>query len=104
MAWILLIIAGLLEMGWALALKYSDGFTKLWPSILVAVFMSPSVFLLAQAAKTIPIGTSYAVWTGIGAAGVCIAGMILFSEPVTAIRLVCIGGIVLCIAVLKYTA
>lgn len=81
MHWIILIVAGLFETGWAVGLKYTEGFTKLWPSVGTAVSMAISVFLLSIALKEIPVGTGYAVWTGIGAAGTAILGMILFDEP-----------------------
>ena len=80
MAWIYLFFAGLFEIGWAIALKYSDGFSKLFPSIRMVVSMTLSVILLAFALKTIPVGTGYAVWTGIGAAGTAILGIFLFNE------------------------
>ena len=80
MAWIYLFFAGLFEIGWAIALKYSDGFSKLFPSIIMVVSMTLSVILLAFALKTIPVGTGYAVWTGIGAAGTAILGIFLFNE------------------------
>ena len=80
MAWIYLFFAGLFEIGWAIALKYSDGFSRLFPSIIMVISMTLSVVLLAFALKTIPVGTGYAVWTGIGAAGTAILGMVLFNE------------------------
>ena len=101
MAWIYLIIAGLFEIGWAIGLKYTEGFTKLVPSIWTAASMAVSVYLLAKALNTIPVGTGYAVWTGIGAVGTAILGMILFDEPRTFIRLGCIMLIVLGIVGLK---
>jgi quaternary ammonium compound-resistance protein SugE len=101
MAWTLLIIAGMLEIGWAIGMKYTEGFTRLWPSVWTIAAMILSVYLLAVAVKTLPIGTSYAVWTGIGAAGTAILGIILLSEPATITRLACIGLIVAGIAGLK---
>jgi quaternary ammonium compound-resistance protein SugE len=101
MDWILLLVAGLLEIGWAIGLKYTDGFTRLWPSVWTAASMVASVVLLALALKTIPVGTGYAVWTGIGAAGTAVLGIILFAEPATAARLGCIGLIVAGIVGLK---
>jgi quaternary ammonium compound-resistance protein SugE len=101
MDWILLIVAGLLEIGWAIGLKYTEGFTRLWPSVWTAGAMVASIGLLALALKTIPVGTGYAVWTGIGAAGTAILGIILFAEPATAARLGCIALIVAGIAGLK---
>ena len=100
-AWIILAIAGLLEIGWAVGLKYADGFTKPLPSALTLVAMGASMYLLAQAARTLPIGTAYAVWTGIGAVGTAILGMILFGEPRTVLRLTCIVLIVAGIVGLK---
>jgi quaternary ammonium compound-resistance protein SugE len=94
MAWIWLGLAGLLEIGWAIGLKYTDGFTRLVPSVLTGVSMVASVLLLGLALKTLPVGTGYAVWTGIGTVGTAILGIHLFGEPATAMRLVCIGLIV----------
>ena len=101
MAWTLLIVAGLFEVGWAIGLKYTDGFTKLWPSLWTAASMVISVYLLALALKSIPVGTGYAVWTGVGAVGTAILGIILLGEPSTWPRLACIGLIVAGIAGLK---
>ena len=101
MAWVYLFIAGLLEIGWAIGLKYSQGWTRLWPSVATLAAMIASMYLLAVAVRTIPIGTGYAVWTGIGAVGTAILGIVLFSEPATALRLVCIGAIVAGILGLK---
>lgn len=101
MAWIYLFIAGLFEVGWAIGLKYTAGFTKLWPSVLTVLAMIASFFLLAQALRTIPVGTGYAVWTGIGAAGTAILGMILFDESRETLRLLCLGLIVAGIVGLK---
>ena len=98
MAWTLLLVAGLFEIAWAIGLKYTDGFTRLVPSAITLVAMVVSVVCLAIALRTIPVGTGYAVWTGIGAAGTAILGVILFNEPLTAARVAClvviIGGIV----------
>ena len=94
MAWALLIIAGLFEIGWAIGLKYTDGFTRLWPSIWTVAAMMVSLYLLAVAIRTLPIGTSYAVWTGVGAAGTAILGMILLGEPASIARVASIGLIV----------
>jgi quaternary ammonium compound-resistance protein SugE len=104
MAWIYLIVAGLLEVGWAIGLKYSEGFTRLWPSVATLVAMVISIGLLALAAKQLPIGTAYAVWTGIGAVGAVILGIALFNDPATPIRLVCVGLILFGIIGLKLTA
>jgi quaternary ammonium compound-resistance protein SugE len=90
MAWIYLVIAGLLEVGWAIGLKYTEGFTKLGPSILTIFCMVVSFALLAQSLKTLPVGTAYAVWTGIGAVGTVLAGIVLLGEPAEAKRLGCI--------------
>jgi quaternary ammonium compound-resistance protein SugE len=104
MAWVFLFIAGLLEVVWAIGLKYTQGFTRLWPSVVTVGAMMASFALLAQALKTIPVGTGYAVWTGIGTVGTAILGIVLFSEPATAVRLACIGLIVAGIAGLKAVA
>ncbi len=101
MNWIILIVAGLFETGWAIGLKYSDGFTKLVPSVLTAISMAISVYMLAIALKEIPIGTGYAVWTGIGAVGTALLGMILFDEPRDVARIICIMLIVAGIIGLK---
>jgi quaternary ammonium compound-resistance protein SugE len=101
MAWIILFLAGLLEIGWAIGLKYTDGFTKLWPSVLTITSMVASVVLLGVALRSLPVGTAYAVWTGIGTVGVAILGIYLFGEAATAMRLACIGLIVVGIAGLK---
>lgn len=101
MAWIYLFIAGLFEIGWAIGLKYSDGFTKLTASTLTVVAMGLSVVFLGLALKTLPVGTGYAVWTGIGTVGTVILGMILFKDPATAGRIACIGLIIAGIAGLK---
>jgi len=94
MAWTLLGLAGLFEIGWAIGLKYTVGFTRLVPSALTALSMVISVVLLGLALKTLPVGMGYAVWTGIGTVGTALLGIYLFSEPATAMRLVCIGLIV----------
>src|SRR5580765_2230028 len=101
MAWIVLFVAGLLEVGWAIGLKYTEGFTRLVPSALTLVSMLGSVVLLGLALKTLPIGTAYAVWTGIGAVGTALLGIALFGEPATALRLASIGLIVAGIIGLK---
>jgi len=94
MAWLLLLLAGFCEVGWAITLKYTHGFTRLWPSVGVFGGGVVSVYLLGLAAKQIPIGTAYAVWTGIGAVGTALLGIALFGEPRTAVRLGCIALIV----------
>jgi quaternary ammonium compound-resistance protein SugE len=101
MAWIHLTIAGLLEIGWAVGLKYTEGFTRPLPSALTALAMIGSLWLLSLALRDIPLGTAYAVWTGIGVIGTALLGMLLLAEPATALRLVCIGLIVAGIAGLK---
>lgn len=103
MPWLWLIVAGLLEIAWAIGLKYTDGFSRLWPTLWTVLLMLGSFWCLAQAVKALPLGTSYAIWTGIGAVGTAIAGIILFKEPATAARLVCIVLIVAGIAGLKFT-
>jgi quaternary ammonium compound-resistance protein SugE len=94
-AWLLIVVAGVLETVWALGLKYSDGFTKLWPSVLTIVAMIGSFWLLALAMKSLPVGTAYAVWVGIGVMGTVIFGVVLLGEPVNAMRIV---GILLLLA------
>ena len=101
MAWLLLIIAGLLEVGWAIGLKYTEGFTRVWPSVLTLGAMVLSVVLLGVAMKSLPVGTSYAVWVGVGAVGTAILGMVLFGEPATTGRLASLGLIVAGIVGLK---
>jgi quaternary ammonium compound-resistance protein SugE len=97
----MLFFAGLFEIGWAIGLKYTDGFTRLWPTTWTVLAMVASIVLLALAVRTLPIGTAYAVWTGIGAAGTALLGIYLFGEPATALRLACIGVIVAGIVGLK---
>lgn len=104
MAWIYLLIAGMLEIVWAVSLKYTDGFSKIWPSVVTVFGMIASFYFLAQALKSIPVGTGYAIWTGIGAAGTAILGIILFLEPASPSRLVCIALIVAGIIGLKLTS
>jgi len=101
MAWFLLVIAGLLEIGWAIGLKYTDGFTRFWPTAGTLAALVLSVSLLGLATRTLPVGTAYAVWTGIGAAGTVIGGILLFGEPATAARLACLGLIIAGIVGLK---
>ena len=102
--WLYLLIAGLLEIAWAVGLKYTEGFTKVVPSAITITFMVASVWLLAIALRTIPLGTGYAVWVGIGAVGTAIAGMILFGESKSVARLLCILLIVAGIVGLKLTS
>ena len=94
MSWLYLFLAGLLEIGWAVGLKYTNGFTRLWPSVGTVACMAVSFFLMALALKTIPMGTAYAVWTGIGAAGTAVFGIILLDEPRNFARLFCIALII----------
>jgi quaternary ammonium compound-resistance protein SugE len=94
MAWIVLIVAGLFEVGWAIGLKLTEGFTRLWPTVGTVASMILSVVLLGLALKTLPVGTAYAIWTGIGATGTAILGIVLFGESAAAARLACIGLIV----------
>jgi quaternary ammonium compound-resistance protein SugE len=104
MAWWLLFFAGLFEIAWAIGLKYTEGFTRPMPSILTVLAMAASFWLLATAMKTLPVGTAYAVWTGIGAVGTVILGILLFNEPATIIRLLCILMIIAGILGLKFLA
>lgn len=99
--WIFLLIAGLLEVGWAIGLKYTEGFSRLWPSVGTILAMILSLAFLGLALKHLPVGTAYAVWTGIGAIGTVILGIALFGEPATAARLGCVGLIVAGIVGLK---
>lgn len=100
-AWFVLFVAGLCEIGWAVGLKYTEGFSRLWPSVWTILAMIASVVLLGWSLKTLPVGTAYAVWTGIGAVGTAILGMLLFNESREVARLVCIGLIVAGILGLK---
>jgi quaternary ammonium compound-resistance protein SugE len=104
MAWMILVVAGLFEIGWAIGLKYTEGFTRLWPSVGTVAAMVLSVGLLGLAMRTLPVGTAYAVWTGIGALGTVILGIVLFGEPATVARLACVGLILAGIVGLKLTA
>lgn len=101
LAWLILFIAGLCEIGWAVGMKYTDGFTRLWPSLWTVIGMVASVVLLGWALKALPLGTAYAIWTGIGAVGTALLGIWLFDEPRDVLRLVCIGLIVTGIVGLK---
>lgn len=100
-AWLILVVAGLCEIGWAIGLKYTEGFSRLWPSVWTLLAMAASVLLLGWSLKTLPVGTAYAVWTGIGAVGTALLGMLLFGESREAARLVSIGLIVAGILGLK---
>ena len=100
-AWMVLVVAGMLEVVWAIALKYSDGFTKMAPSIVTIVAAAASFWLLAVALRVLPVGTAYAAWTGIGAVGAAVLGMLLFDEPRNAMRIACIVAIVAGVAGLR---
>jgi quaternary ammonium compound-resistance protein SugE len=104
MAWLVLFLAGLFEIGWAIGLKYTDGFTRLWPSLWTVAAMAISVALLGIAVRQLPIGTAYAVWTGIGAVGTVILGIVLFGDPASAPRLICVALIIAGILGLKLVA
>lgn len=104
MTWLVLFVAGLLEVAWAIGLKYTEGFTRFWPTVGTVAAMVASIGLLGLAMRTLPVGTAYAVWTGIGAVGTVLFGIILFGEPATVARLACVGLIVAGIVGLKLTA
>ena len=104
MNWLILVVAGLFEVGWAIGLKYTEGFTRLWPSVATGLCMLISVLLLGIAMKTLPVGTAYAVWTGIGTVGTALLGIALLGESADPLRLVCIGLIVAGIVGLKLAA
>ncbi|MCU0582184.1 MAG: quaternary ammonium compound efflux SMR transporter SugE [Syntrophales bacterium] len=104
MAWIYLFIAGLMEVGWAIGLKYTEGFSRLGPTVWTIVAMVLSLFFLGQSLKTLPVGTAYAVWTGIGAVGAAVLGIVLFGDSKSVVRLVSIGLIVAGIAGLRISA
>ena len=104
MSWMILLLAGLLEVGWAVGLKYTDGFSRLWPSIATIAAMVLSMGLLAIAMRTLPLSTSYAVWTGIGTVGTALFGILVLKEPATTIRMVCMLMIVAGIVGLKISS
>jgi quaternary ammonium compound-resistance protein SugE len=104
MAWLYLFLAGLFEVAWAIGLKYTDGFSRVLPSLLTVAAMALSLALLGLSLKSLPVGTAYAVWTGIGAVGTAALGIYLFSEPATLLRLSCIGLIVAGILGLKFAS
>lgn len=103
MSWIILILAGLFEIGWAIGLKYTEGFTRFWPSVLTVVSVGISMFLLGIAVKSLPIGTAYPVWVGVGTVGAVILGIFLFNEPVNAPRMISVGLIIAGVIGLKAT-
>ena len=104
MAWIVLVVAGVFEVCWAVGLKYTESFTRLWPSVATIAAMTASVVLLGWSMRTLPVGTAYAVWTGIGAVGTVLLGVVLFDEPATVARLGCVALIVAGIVGLKLSA
>lgn len=104
MAWFYLFVAGITEIAWAIGLKYTQGWTRLWPSLMTLGLIGMSLTCLSLALKSLPIGTAYAVWTGIGAVGTALIGILFFNEPRTAMRLVCLGLILLGIVGLKASA
>jgi quaternary ammonium compound-resistance protein SugE len=101
MAWVVLTIAGLLEIGWAIGLKYTEGFTRPWPTLATVAAMAASMAMLGIAVNSLPVGTAYAVWTGIGTIGTALLGLLLFDEPASAARLACIGMVAAGIVGLK---
>ncbi|WP_327286962.1 DMT family transporter [Streptomyces sp. NBC_01198] len=104
MAWVLVAVAGLLEVVWSIGMKYTDGFTRLWPSVFTGAGVAASMLLLSQAARSLPIGTAYGVWVGIGAAGAAVAGMLLLGEPATAARVFFIALLLVAVVGLKVTS
>jgi quaternary ammonium compound-resistance protein SugE len=104
MNWIYLAVAGLFEIGWAIGLKFTDGWTRPIPSLITAILMILSFFFLSLAVRTLQIGTAYAVWTGIGTVGAAVAGILLFDEPKDAVRMICIVLIILGIVGLKFSS
>lgn len=104
MAWVLLFLAGLLETGWAVGLKYTEGFSRLWPTLWTAAAIIASLWLLGLAVKTLPVGTAYTVWAGIGAVGTITVGILVFGESATPLRLVSLGLIIAGIVGLRFSA
>ncbi|MFG2653697.1 DMT family transporter [Streptomyces sp. NPDC048425] len=104
MAWVLIVIAGFLEVGWSIGMKFTDGFTRLWPSVATGAGIVASMVMLSYAAKTLPIGTAYGVWVGIGAAGAAVVGMLALGEPATAARIFFIVLLIVAIVGLKATS
>lgn len=103
MAWVILVLAGLFEVGWAIGLKYTEGFTRLWPTLWTILAIVSSLWLLAIAMKSLPIGTAYSVWVGVGVVGTVILGIVLFEEPINAARLISMMLIIIGIIGLKMT-
>ena len=103
MPWIYLALAGLFEVVWAVGLKYTEGFSRLWPSVITVSAMTASIILLATVVKTLPIGTAYAIWTGIGAVGAVLLGIVLFGDSASPLRLACVALVVVGMAGLKLT-
>jgi quaternary ammonium compound-resistance protein SugE len=103
-AWFILLVAGLLEVCWTIGLKYTEGFTRLVPSIFTVTTLAASMYMLSRAVQTLPIGTAYAVWVGIGAAGAGFLGIVLFKEPITPLRILFLSLLVVSIVGLKFTA
>lgn len=104
MAWVLLAVAGLLEVGWSIGMKFTEGFTRLWPSVFTIAGIAASMLLLSQAAKSLPIGTAYGVWVGIGAAGAAVLGMVVLGEPATAARIFFVVLLLVAVVGLKVTS
>ncbi|MFF2508355.1 DMT family transporter [Streptomyces sp. NPDC058067] len=104
MAWVLIVIAGLLEVGWSIGMKFTEGFSRFWPSVFTGAGIVASMVLLSYAAKTLPIGTAYGVWVGIGAAGAAVVGMVVLGEPATAARIFFIVLLIVAIVGLKATS
>jgi quaternary ammonium compound-resistance protein SugE len=104
MAWLLLIVAGLIETGWAIGLKYTEGFTRFWPSVFTVAGLIVSIILLSLSARTIPIGTAYSVWVGIGAAGTVVLGILLLGDSANPLRLIFLGMLLVAIVGLKATS
>ncbi|PAU49126.1 DMT family transporter, partial [Streptomyces albireticuli] len=104
MAWVLLAVAGLLEVGWSIGMKFTEGFTRLWPSVFTVAGIAASMMLLSQAAKSLPIGTAYGVWVGIGAAGAAVLGMVVLGEPAPAARIFFVVLLLVAVVGLKVTS
>lgn len=104
MAWVLVVVAGLLEVAWSIGMKYTDGFTRVWPSLATGAGIVASMLLLSQAAKSLPIGTAYGVWVGVGAAGAAVVGMAVLGEPATAARIFFVSLLLVAVVGLKATS